>query len=240
MVSLTVNVDHVGAVREAARGSEPDPVAIAIMAEAAGANGIAVHLRGDRRHIQERDLRLLRELSKTTFELQIAPTDEAIGLALASRPNVATIIREADECRPVAVDLVPMEQAFKETVETLKRAEIGIAFLVEPDLKQVKAASRLGASRVELRASSFSAAFNTPREEQEMDRLAAAATMGAKLGLSVFAGGGIEYRCAARLAQIEEIEGFVVGHAIVARAVAVGIERAVSEMLSLLRSAGRG
>lgn len=237
MIDLTVNVDHVATVREARMGSDPDPVTIALMAEAAGAGGIALHLRGDRRHIQERDLRLLRELSKTSFELQINPAEESVGLALASRPDVATIIQESEGCSSVSIDLVPMEDALKETVQALKRADIGVSFFVEPDLAQVKTASRLGADRVELRTHRFTDALNSPEEEPETDKLAAAATMATKLRLPVYAGGAINYRNAAKLAQIEELNGFVVGHAVVSRAVAVGIERAVGEMLSLLRSA---
>jgi pyridoxine 5-phosphate synthase len=237
MIDLTVNVDHVATVREARMGAEPDPVTIALMAEAAGAGGIALHLRADRKHVQERDLRLLRELSKTSFELQINATEESVGLALASRPDVATIIRESDGSSSASVDLAPMEDALKETVQALKRADVGVSFFVEPDINQVKIASRLGADRVELRAHKFAQAFNTPSEEPELEKIAAAATMAAKLGLPVYAGGSVNYRNAVRLAQIEELCGLVVGHAIVSKALATGIERAVGEMLASVRSA---
>jgi pyridoxine 5-phosphate synthase len=237
MIDLTVNVDHVATVREARMGSDPDPVTIALMAEAAGAGGVALHLRGDRRHVQERDLRLLRELSKTSFELQISSAEESLGFALASRPDVATIVQEADGSASTSIDLVALEDSLRETVAALKRADVGVSFFIEPDLNQVKTASRIGADRVELRAHKFVKAFKSSDEEREMDKMASAATMAAKLGLPAYAGGGISYRHASRLSQIEELNGLVVGHAIVSRAVAVGIERAVGEMLSLIRSA---
>jgi pyridoxine 5-phosphate synthase len=237
MIDLTVNVDHVATVREARLGAEPDPVTIALMAEAAGAGGIALHLRADRKHVQERDLRLLRELSKSSFELQINATEESVGLALASRPNIATIIRESDGSSSASIDLGPLEDALKDTVQALKRADVGVSFFVEPDLNQVKIASRLGADRVELRTQAFAKAFNSPEEEREMEKLASAATMAAKLGLPVYAGGSINYRNAARLAQIEDFSGFVIGHSIVSKAMAVGIEKAVGGMLATIRSA---
>jgi len=239
MLDLVVNVDCVGAMRSAAMGEEPDPVVVAAMAEAAGASGVAVHLRADRKFVTERDLRLMRELTKSSFTLQILPTDEAVGMALASRPDLVTVIQEGEEHRPAPMDLVPMERTLSEPVQTLRNAEINIGFFVEPDLKQVKAASRLGAARIELRAEALARAVGTREEEKELERLAAAATMAGKLGIPVYAGGGIDYRCAGKLAQIEEIEGFVVGRAIVSRAVYVGIGRAVKEMLEVLR-AGRG
>ena len=236
MIDLIVNVDHVATIREARMESEPDPVTIALMAEAAGASGVALHLRGDRKHIQERDLRLLREVSKSSFELQINPTEESVGLALASRPDVATIMQESDGRSSAGVDLIALEDALKETVQALKRADVGVSFFIEPDLGQVKVASRLGADRVELRAHKFACAVKPPEVERELEKLAAAATMTVKLGMSAFGGGAIDYRNAPKLAQVEELTGFVVGHAIVSRSVAVGIERAVWEMLSLVRA----
>lgn len=237
MIELTVNVDHVATVREARMGSEPDPVTIALMAEAAGASGVALHLRSDRKHVQERDLRLLRELAKTSFELQIGLGEESVGLALASRPDVATLVQESEGSGSTSLDLVPIEDGIRDTVQMLKRADIGVSFFVEPDLGQVKTASRLGADRVELRAQRFASAFNTQEEEPELERLAAAASMGAKLGMAVYTGGSINYRNAARLAQIEELSGFVLGHSVISRALAVGVEAAVGELLALIRSA---
>ncbi len=237
MIELVVNVDHVATIREARMGSDPDPVTIALMAEAAGASGIAVHLRSDRRHIQERDLRLLRELAKTSFELHINPTEESLGLALASRPDVATLVQESDGAASSSIDLISLEEGLKETAQALKRAEVGLSFFIEPELNQIKAASRIGAGRVELRTHRFAGALKTGAEEAELEKLSASATMAAKMGMAVYAGGGISYRNAAKLAQIEELEGLVVGHAIVSRSVAVGIEKAVGDMLSLVRSA---
>lgn len=236
MMDLTVNVDHVATVREARLGADPDPVTIALMAEAAGAGGIALHIRGDRRHVQERDLRLLRELAKTSFELQISPLEESLGLALASRPNVATVVRESEGPSTSSVDLATAEDSLRDTAQALKRADVGVSFFIDPDLGQVKTASRLGADRVELRGHMFAKALGSTQEEQELEKLIAAATMAAKLGMSVYAGGGLGYRSAPRLAQIEDLHGIVVGHAIVSRALAVGIERAVGEMLAMVRS----
>lgn len=237
MLDLTVNVDHVATIREARLGAEPDPVTVALMAEAAGAGGIALHLRGDRKHVQERDLRLLRELSKTSFELQINATEESVGLALASRPDVATMIRESEGSNSASIDLVPMEDSLKETVQALKRAEVGVSFFIEPDINQVKIASRLEADRVELRTHKLVGALNSPDEDHELDKLSAAATLASKLGLSVYAGGSINYRNASKLAQIEELNGLVVGHSIVSKAVVVGIEKAVGDMLATIRTA---
>jgi pyridoxine 5-phosphate synthase len=237
MIELTVNVDHVATVREARMGSEPDPVTIALMAETAGAGGVALHLRSDRKHVQERDLRLLRELAKTSFELQIGPAEESVGLALASRPDVATLVQESEGSGSTSLDLVPLEDGLRETVQMLKRADVGVSFFVEPDLGQVKTASRLGAHRVELRAHKFASSFNSPEEEPELEKIAAAASMGAKLGMAVYAGGSIDYKNVQRLAQIEELSGLVLGHAVVSRALAVGVEKAVGEMLALIRSA---
>jgi len=238
MIELTVNVDHVATVREARMGSEPDPVTIALMAEAAGAGAVALHLRSDRKHVQERDLRLLRELAKTSFDLQIGPGEESVSLALASRPDTATIVRESEGSGSTALDIVPIEDGLRETVKLLKRADIGVSFFVEPDLGQVKTASRLGADKVELRTNKYASAFNSVEEEPELDRIAAAASMGAKLGMGVFAGGSVNYKNVRKLAQIEDLSGIVVGHAVVARALAVGVEKAVGEILALIRSSG--
>lgn len=237
MIDLTVNIDHVATIREARMGSEPDPVTIALMAEAAGAAGVALHLRGDRRHVQERDLRLIRELSKTSFELQITPVEESVGLALASRPDIATLIQESDGSSSTSIDLISAEEVLREPVQSLKRAGVDVSVFIEPDVAQVKTASRIGADRVELRARKFADGFNSPEEEMELERISAAATMASKLGIPVRAGGGVNYRNVSKLAQIEDLGGLVLGHAIVARSVAIGIERAVGEMLSLIRSA---
>jgi pyridoxine 5-phosphate synthase len=237
MIGLTVSVDHVATVREARMGAEPDPVTIALMAETAGASGIALHLRSDRRHIQERDLRLLRELAKTSFDLQIGPGEESVGLALASRPDVVTLVQESKGSGSTGLDLVSIEDGIRETVQTLKRADVEISFFIEPDLGQVKTASRLGADRVEIRAHKYVSAFNSAEEEHELERMAAAATMGTKLGMAVYAGGSVDYKNVQKLVQIEELNGLVIGHAVVSRALAVGIDKAVGEILALVRSA---
>ncbi len=237
MARLSVNVDHVATVRQARRGSEPDPVAAALLAELAGAHGIIVHLREDRRHIQDRDLKLLRQTLKTHLNLEMAAVDEVINIALEVRPDMVTFVPERREELTTEGGLRVVEQAshLRRVTSVMREAGVRVSFFVDPDEQSIGAALQAGAQVVELHTGSYAEAAPGKCKEEQFRRIEAAARMARELGLEVHAGHGLDYRNVKPLTQIKEIEEFSIGHSIVARAVLVGMERAVREMLELVR-----
>jgi len=233
---LGVNIDHVATVREARKGREPEPVAAAVLAELAGADGITVHLRGDRRHIQERDVELLRSIVSTRLNVEMAATAEMVEIAIGLKPHQVTLVPErASELTTTGgLDVVRRAAALKKTVRRLQRAGIAVSLFVDPDGPQLRKAATIGATSVEINTGGYADAKPEKRSTQ-LQRVVRAAAMAARLDLEVLAGHGLTYLNVEPIVEIEEIGELNIGHSIVARAVLVGMDRAVCEMVDLLR-----
>jgi pyridoxine 5-phosphate synthase len=236
---LGVNVDHVATLRQVRRAAYPDPVAAAVMAELAGADQITIHLREDRRHVQDRDLQVLRRTVTTRLNLEMAVAQEMLRIAYETKPDVVTLVPERREelTTEGGLDVVSGRDAVRKAVKTLRDAEIEVSLFIDPDLDQVKAAHRAEAHAVELHTGRYCDARLAADRRRELNRILDATKSAAKLGLKVAAGHGLNYRNVLPVAAIAEIEELNIGHAIVAHAVLVGMERAVREMKALLRQA---
>jgi pyridoxine 5-phosphate synthase len=236
---LGVNVDHVATLRQVRRAAYPDPVAAAVMAELAGADQITIHLREDRRHIQDRDLQVLRKTVTTRLNLEMAVAQEMLRTAYEVKPDMVTLVPERREelTTEGGLDVVSGREAVRKAVKTLSDAEIEVSLFIDPDLDQVKAAHRAEAHAVELHTGRYCDARLAADRRRELARLLDATKAAAKLGLKVAAGHGLNYQNVLPVAAIAEIEELNIGHAIVAHAVLVGMERAVREMKALLRQA---
>jgi pyridoxine 5-phosphate synthase len=242
-ILLGVNIDHVATLRQARRAAEPDPVWAAALSELAGADGITVHLREDRRHIQDRDVRLLRGTVRCKLNLEMAAAEEIVAIALDVRPDQATLVpeRRQELTTEGGLDVLRAGPELPAAVERLRAAGIGANLFVDPDPAQVEAAARMGASGIELHTGRYSqcrgaAAGEAPARLAEIQCAAAAA---ANLDLFVAAGHGLDYANVSAVAATPEIEELNIGHSIISRAVLVGLERAVREM-KILMSAARG
>jgi len=243
MTKLGVNIDHIATIRQARQAIEPDPVAAAILAELAGADGITVHLRGDRRHIQDDDVRRLRETVTTRLNLEMAPTEEMVRLACELRPDQATLVPEKpDEITTEGgLDAIGGRDAVEAAIRKMEGAQIQVSLFIDPDPEQIDAAAKLGSSMIELNTRAFSeSAFRSPdlagdEFTEELYNVAKAAEYGNKKGLKVLAGHGLTYRNVRLIADIPEIEELNIGHNIIARASLVGLDRAVREMLQAMR-----
>jgi pyridoxine 5-phosphate synthase len=233
-----VNVDHVATVREARGIAEPDPVLAAALAELAGCDGIIVHLREDRRHIQDRDLHLLRETVKTKLNLEMASVPEMVNIAKKIKPDVATLVPEKRKelTTEGGLDVISQEKSVKQTVQALQKAGITVSLFIDPNPKQIEAAKeKIGADYVEIHTGAFADARNRDREKREVRKIGEAVDLAFRLGLGVNAGHGLDYHNIKQLLALELIEEFSIGHSIIARALMVGMEQAVKEMLSLIK-----
>ena len=236
MARVAVNVDHVATVRQARLTSEPDPVVAAALAELAGAQGIVVHLREDRRHIQDRDVEILRRTVKTKLNLEMAATEEMVKIALRLKPDVVTLVPEKRQelTTEGGLDVVLYEESLKGVIKKLHEADIAVSLFINADPNQIKIAHRLEADYVEIHTGTFADAETFAQRQEEFERILTAARLARKLGLGVHAGHGVDYRNVLWLRKISEIEEFSIGHSIIARAVLTGIERAVQEMIVLV------
>lgn len=238
---LFINIDHVATVRQARLTDEPDPVRAAVLAELGGADGITVHLREDRRHIQDRDVRLLLQTVRTGVNLELAAASEVLERALEWRPAQATLVpeRRAEVTTEGGLSLDDSGRAsLLAATRRLREAGIRVSLFVDPDAEAVRASAELGADAVELHTGEFANTHGAERAEQ-LGRLRRAAALGRSLGLAVHAGHGLTYENVAAVAAISEIEELNIGHSVVSRAVLVGMERATREMVDLLhRSRG--
>jgi pyridoxine 5-phosphate synthase len=234
---LTVNVDHVATVRQARRDIEPDPVSAAMMVELAGADGITVHLREDRRHIQDRDVMLLRKLVKTELNLEMATTEEMRGIALELKPDLITLVPEkrVELTTEGGLDVKGKADSLKSFIATLKDGDIPVNLFIDPLPDAVKMSHRVGASGVELHTGCFAEAKNSRERAKEFKRLADSAVLAKRLKLKVHAGHGLDYRNIKDVLAIREIEEFAIGFSIIARSLYVGIDKAVREMLDILK-----
>jgi pyridoxine 5-phosphate synthase len=233
---LGVNVDHVATLRQTRRATYPDPVAAAVLAELGGADQITIHLREDRRHIQERDLHILRRTVGTRLNLEMAATQEMVKVAWETKPDLVTLVPERREelTTEGGLDVVSGRELVRKAVKTLRDGEIQVSLFIDPDLDQVKAAHRVEAQVVEFHTGRYCDARLEGDRRRELTRLVDACKAAAKLGLQVSAGHGLNYRNVGPVAAIGEIEELNIGHAIVGRAVLVGMERAVREMKELI------
>ena len=234
---LGVNIDHVATLRQARRVPDPDPVQAAILAELAGADGITVHLRSDRRHIQDRDVEILRQVVKTRLNLEMAATQEMLKIALTAKPHQVTLVPERREeiTTEGGLDVVLNSVQLKPAVKMLEEGGIHVSVFVDPDLEQVKEAHRIDAHAVEINTAAYADARDDQGREAALRKTLDAARFGRKLGLAVHAGHGLTYENVRALAALPEISELNIGHNIVARAVLVGMERAVREMREAMR-----
>lgn len=241
MLKLGVNIDHVATVREARyRGcgtGEPDPVAAALACEAAGAHGITAHLREDRRHIQDRDVWKLREVINTRLNLEMANTEEIIAIALKLKPDIVCLVpeRRQEVTTEGGLEVVANLSALTDTRKRLNDAGIEVSLFISPDQAQIEAAARTGSQFIELHTGAFAEAFaDSSKRQLELQRLISAANQAHALGLGVNAGHGLNYDNLRTLCQVPHLVELNIGHSIVSRAILVGMEKAVRDMLDLM------
>lgn len=237
MPKLSVNVDHVATVRQARGGKNPDPVAAALMAELAGADGIIVHLREDRRHIQDRDLQVLRKVVKTKLNLEMANTEEIVQIALRVKPDMVTLVpeRRQELTTEGGLDVRGQQKSLRPNIARLKKAGIPVSLFIDADPRQVSASKASGADLVEIHTGKYSDAPDEESQEKEFQRIARAISQAHKLGLRVNIGHGLDYQNVSPFSSILAIEDYSIGHSIIARAILVGLDRAVREMKDLIQ-----
>lgn len=237
MAKLGVNVDHIATIRQARGVNEPDPVAAAMLAELAGAHGITVHLREDRRHIQDRDVKILRKTVQTRLNLEMALTDEMITFALKVLPDAVTLVPEGrhELTTEGGLDVNMLRSTLTQKLILLKQAGIVVSLFVEPDLEQIKACHKVGADYIEIHTGTYCEMRTEADKREQLQRIELAISAARKLGLGVNAGHGLNYQNIAPVLALKGIEEFNIGHSIVSRASLVGMERAVREMLALLQ-----
>ena len=240
MASLGVNIDHIANVREARRTVEPDPVPMALLAELGGTDGITVHLREDRRHIQDRDVRLLRQTVRSRLNLEMAATAEMVAIALEIKPDMVTLVPERREevTTEGGLDVAGQRSQLSAVVEQLQSNEIPVSLFVDPDAEQLQACRDSGARWVELHTGAYAEAAWT-EQPQELARIIEGCATARSLGLRVNAGHGLTYQNVEPIAAIEGMEELNIGHTIVARALVVGLEQAVRDMKALIQNPRR-
>ncbi len=239
MTQLAINVDHVATVRQARGITEPDPVAAAAICELAGAAGIVVHLREDRRHINDRDVRILRETIKTRMNLEMGANKEIIQIALELKPDMVTLVPEKRQelTTEGGLNVFAQKKKLAKTIARFTKAGIPVSLFIDPEKKQVKASHSIGATYVELHTGRYCDATNELVREDEYQLIATAAESAWEMGLRVNAGHGLDYQTTAKIAALDTIEELSIGHAIISRAVFVGLDQAVREMKTIVRDA---
>jgi len=238
MPRLGVNIDHVATLREARKTNEPDPVMAAGLVELAGAEQITIHLREDRRHIQDRDLRLLKGTTRLLLNLEMAAAEQVVEIAVQVKPDSVTLVPERREelTTEGGLDVVGSEKNIAQTIVRLHSDGIPVSLFIGPDIKQAKAATKIGADAIEIHTGEYANAVTPEQASRELERIRSIAAAGAKLGLHVHAGHGLTYQNVRPIVDIREIEELNIGHSIIARAVMVGLEQAVRDMLALVRT----
>lgn len=236
MTKLAINVDHVATLRQARGISEPDPVLAAGICELAGAAGIVVHLREDRRHIQDRDVRLLRQTVQTKLNLEMGAADEIIGIAMDIKPDLVTLVPEKRQelTTEGGLDVVGQQQYLSGVIERINGAGIPVSLFINPDSAQIEASTKVKATFVEIHTGRYSDAVSEEEETREFDLIARAVNEAHDAGLRVNAGHGLNYLNTARIAALEKVEELSIGHAVMTRAIFVGLDQAVREMRALI------
>jgi pyridoxine 5-phosphate synthase len=242
MQNLMVNIDHVATLREARGIHYPDPVHAAGVVEMAGASGIIVHLREDRRHIKDRDVRILRHVVRSKLNLEMAATEEMVDIACEILPDMVTLVPEKRQelTTEGGLDVVGSVPRIARVTEAVRAKGIEVSLFVDPDGSQVQASKDTGADTIELHTGRYSNAMEKKATAEELRKIATAAEMGKSLGMKVNAGHGLHYHNVARVAAIPQIDEFSIGHSIIARAMFVGLDVAVRDMLALIRCEARG
>lgn len=238
MAKLGLNVDHIATVRQARGGSEPDPVTAAAIGELAGAEGITVHLREDRRHIQDRDLEILRRTVQTKLNLEMAATAEMVSIACRIKPEQCTLVPEKRQelTTEGGLDVIGNLATIASAVSELHKAGIIVSLFVDPDPEQITASKESGADAIEIHTGRYAEAKGSAVQQQELSAILQAVSLGNELGLTVHAGHGLNYVNIIPLVNMPGIEEFNIGHSIISRAVLVGLDRAVREMAALIRN----
>jgi pyridoxine 5-phosphate synthase len=236
MISLAINVDHVATLRQARGITEPDPVLAAAICELAGAQGIVVHLREDRRHIQDRDVRLLRQTVKTKLNLEMGAAEEIIKIALEIKPDMITLVPEKRKelTTEGGLNVAGQKKKLQEVIGRMRKAGIPVSLFIDPDTRQINAAHEVGATFVEIHTGRYCDATTEQLRDREFSLIATAAEEAYEMGLRVNAGHGLNYLNTRRVAALGTIEELSIGHAVMARAIFVGLDQAVREMLALL------
>jgi pyridoxine 5-phosphate synthase len=234
---LTVNIDHIATLREARGGVEPDPVTAAHVCELAGADGIVCHLREDRRHINDRDLRLLRETVKTKLDLEMAATEEIVKIAIETLPELATLVpeRRQELTTEAGLDVRGHKHYLRDVVKELQKHDIEVSLFVDPVREQIESAHEIGADKIEIHTGEYANARNETEQHERFEIVRQAASLAAELGLGVNAGHGLNYVNIKLIRQIPHIQEVSIGHALISRAVFVGLEKAVREMVEAVR-----
>jgi pyridoxine 5-phosphate synthase len=237
MVRLGVNIDHVATVRQARGVMYPDPVTASGLVELAGADGIVCHLREDRRHIQDRDLRLLREVIQTRLNLEMAATEEMIRIALATKPDIVTLVPEKREelTTEGGLDVIKHFRSLEKGIRRLQKGGIPVSLFVDPKTDQIKASEGVGANTIEIHTGHFCDAKTTAQMDGELKKILDAVGEATHCNLQIAAGHGLNYGNVRRIIEIKEIEELNIGHSIIARAILVGLDRAVREMIDLIK-----
>jgi pyridoxine 5-phosphate synthase len=233
---LSLNIDHFATVRNARGGLQPDPITAALIAEQAGVDGIVCHLREDRRHVNERDVRLLRELVTTKLDLEMTATEEIIKIACDVGPELATIVPEKrmELTTEGGINVIDNISLLKETISELHKNEIEVSLFIEPELRQIDAAAEIDSDFIEIHTGVFANSISEAEQFDELDRIRTAVKQAKKLGLGVNAGHGLDYLNIKIFRELSDIDEVSIGHAIVARAMFVGIKEAIKEMLELI------
>jgi len=236
MAELGVNIDHVATVRQARQTIEPDPVWAASLAELAGADGITIHLREDRRHIQDRDLRLLRETVQVKLNLEMATAEEIVGIALETQPDQVTLVPEKRQeiTTEGGLDVIENRERVSQVTRQLQAAGIEVSLFIDPEPDQIVVSKELGASAVELHTGAYADAPTRTGQARELSRLTQAGAVAIENGLLLHMGHGLTYRNVVPIARIRGVSELNIGHSIIARAVLVGMEQAVREMKNLV------
>lgn len=234
---LAVNIDHIATLREARRNNEPEPVLAALLAEIAGAEGIVCHIRGDRRHIKERDLHLFKQAIKTKLNVEMAATEEMKKIALEIKPDVVSLVPEREEelTTEGGLDVISNEDHLKHHIKELQNSGIRVSIFVDPNLQQIEACQRAGVDLIEINTGKYADLRPGEERQKALEEIKNVATQGHKLGLEIHAGHGLDYKNIFPILEVPEIIEFSIGFSIIARAAIVGLERAVWEMVELVK-----
>jgi len=235
---FSLNVDHIATLRNTRGEDQPDPVTAALIAEEAGVDGIVVHLREDRRHITERDVRLLRELVKTKLDLEMAATEEIIKIACDVGPELSTLVPEKRQelTTEGGLNVIDNISLIKDTIKELHDSDIEVSLFIEPEINQIDAAAEINSDFIEIHTGVFANAVSEEEQFDELEKIRTAVKHAKKLGMGVNAGHGLDYQNIKIFREVPDIDEVSIGHAIIARAVVVGIKEAVQEMIRLIRN----